>query len=435
MPISDFNWEDLGSTMLVRQITSAPREWLIENVPPIKFIYESEAMAPLRTIFEASEDFMHILQDVGVEYLKTAKEINRNFNSETHSNLDAQGRFLLDRDTIDSTEEGIYNKGIIAHNRLINSSETWANAASQIQQITPFSTITEIYNEWQPVNEQVLKEEARTLTARLETLSGHARRRPRERLRAIEEVLEKFKSRPQSRIPQGALALGATTAIIPAIPTVAGAADVLIKISEFLLTHFLMRGMSFPIQLLGALTNTISAIALKVLGSSGAQALSYIAAGVMRTFQSLLPRIFSFTGIFSGAISFLAAYSPYIIIAALIVVLLVKSGKPKQLASNIYVFGLSGLENIFGTGVAKSAGEDDVEATIAAIVNDMMQMSGMSLSLSLCNAFALSDDKEPVAGWRVERGALSEMSEADMNLAIAPWLPHIANDLEDLIWS
>lgn len=426
------DWIDFRSFAFVTnslQLVVASREWVIENVPPVNLIYNSPVLAPIRDYFETVGDFKDILWQVGEEYVKTSREINMCFNSETHSDLRARGSELLDRDSTDKNEESIYTQGVIAHNRLMDLSESLSEISAQIRSNQIVSGVAEVYSGWQEQNVTKLRERARVLAAQLENLSGHARRAPRAELTAIEKTLEFFQSNPMANAPQGSLPLSAVAAITPvAVPTVAGAAGVLIKISEFLLTHFLMRGMSFPIQLLGALTNTIAALALKVLGSSGAQALNYIAAGVMRTFKQFLPRIFTFGGIFSGAISFLAAYSPIIIIAALILVILVKNGEPKQMAANICILGVMAEEVCGSFGLVEKEDENTVKAAIQKLTKKMYEASGGG-SFSSVNAFVLNDEKEPVAGYDM-MGGMREFTEAELATAIAPWLPHIQSGFE-----
>jgi len=436
MPGTMVGWEKVQALVPedVLMMWMGSQEWLINNVPPIKFIFENPVMAPIRSVFEASANFKDTLYEIGVQYIKAVVEINGCFNSEKYSDLSAKGRELLDRDVLSPEEKDIYSKGVLSHNRLMDFSEKLTGINAEIQSNQLVSKVAEVYGGWQQKNEADLRERARVLTAALENLSGHARRRPRQELTDIERTLEHYASNPAASAPQGAMQLSPTVAITPVIPTVAGAAGVLVKMGEFILTHFLMRGMSFPMQLLGALSNTIGAIALKILGSSGAQALYYVAAGVMRTFRMHLPRIFTFGGIFSGAMSFLAAYAPYICIAALIVVLLVKNHQKRTFGQNIYVFG-SGSRPGFSVGRASKSDEDVVRAVMLSLGQSMVEMSGGASFTSILG-FACNELNEPTFGMDLTGRNVTEIEgDTELEAAFAPWRSHVEKDLEEFWWS
>jgi hypothetical protein len=118
--------------------------------------------------------------------------------------------------------------------------------------------------------------------------------------------------------------------------TVAGAATILTGIAEWLLSSFFLKAVSIPATLLPALTNTVVSIVLKVVGSSGANAMRYLAASALKAGQSLLPKIFGATGMQVSGWAYLMAWAAPIIGAALIIIQAMRN--KLLLADMLYTF-------------------------------------------------------------------------------------------------
>ncbi|MFB2983390.1 hypothetical protein [Microseira sp. BLCC-F43] len=103
------------------------------------------------------------------------------------------------------------------------------------------------------------------------------------------------------------------------IPSVMGTVAMIKAIATMLLSSFSLSGLSTAG--VSALAYATTATALKVLGSTGANACRYLCAGALKAIPvTLIPRVFSHTKMFAGAWSFIGAWSLPIIIAAIIIV-------------------------------------------------------------------------------------------------------------------
>ncbi|QEI41482.1 hypothetical protein BMF77_pc00056 (plasmid) [Dolichospermum sp. UHCC 0315A] len=130
-------------------------------------------------------------------------------------------------------------------------------------------------------------------------------------------------------------------AIVPVdIPTTINAIEVLKKITESILTTFILKGVQLPGVFVEALKNTTISIILKRLDIPGGEAIRYITGGLLRTVKDLLPAVFNNTGMFAGAWGLLTACAPYILAAAILVIIAIKMAKRNQLGDFILILGL-----------------------------------------------------------------------------------------------
>ncbi|WP_241993625.1 hypothetical protein [Trichormus variabilis] len=130
-------------------------------------------------------------------------------------------------------------------------------------------------------------------------------------------------------------------AIVPAdAPKIIDAVEVLKKITESILTTFVLKGVQLPGVFVEALKNTTVSIVLKRLSIPGGEAIRYITGGLLRTVKDLLPAVFNNTGMFAGAWGMLTACAPYILTAAIIVIIAIKMAKKNKLGDFILMLGL-----------------------------------------------------------------------------------------------
>ena len=130
-------------------------------------------------------------------------------------------------------------------------------------------------------------------------------------------------------------------AIVPVdVPTSINAIEVLKKITESILTTFILKGVQLPEVFVEALKNTTISIILKRLSIPGGEAIRYITGGLLRTVKELLPAVFNNTGMFAGAWGLLTACALYILAAAILVIIAIKMAKRNQLGDFILILGL-----------------------------------------------------------------------------------------------
>ncbi len=130
-------------------------------------------------------------------------------------------------------------------------------------------------------------------------------------------------------------------AIVPVdVPTTINAIEVLKKITESILTTFILKGVQLPGVFVEALKNTTISIILKRLDIPGGEAVRYITGGLLRSVKDLLPAVFNNTGMFAGAWGMLTACAPYILAAAILIIIAIKMAKRNQLGDFILILGL-----------------------------------------------------------------------------------------------
>lgn len=109
-------------------------------------------------------------------------------------------------------------------------------------------------------------------------------------------------------------------------------------IAGWLLSSFFLKSAAgLPAILLPALTNTVVSIVLKVVGSSGADAVRYLAASALKSGASLLPKIFGTAGMQASGWAFLMSWAVPIVAASAIIISAMRN--KLALAEMLYVFG------------------------------------------------------------------------------------------------
>jgi hypothetical protein len=110
--------------------------------------------------------------------------------------------------------------------------------------------------------------------------------------------------------------------------------NIMQEMSNFFLSFF---GTPANINLLPALSYTVSNMVLKSLGSSGAMATRYFAGHILRQNTRLLPVIIQKTGMWGMAWGYLAPFAPWLILTAVTITVGIK--RNMQLGENLYLFG------------------------------------------------------------------------------------------------
>ncbi|MBG1242599.1 hypothetical protein [Nostoc sp. NZL] len=180
------------------------------------------------------------------------------------------------------------------------------------------------------------------------------------------------------------------SAIVPvASPSVIDVIGVVNAIASGLLQTFILKGVAIPAQLAEAVTKTVTSLVLKGLNASGAEAVRYIAGGVLRGAKDLLPAVFNNTGMFAGAWSFLTSCAPYIIAAAVIIIITIKLSQKADIGNWITVLAVGNNNQEPDTVFARLLGDAQEKLKdLGKIKEDLIQETGKQYA----NIYAFSFD-------------------------------------------
>ena len=360
--ISNNTWIDKEALRISEVVTEAlnnGQEWYF-SLPHIQFILENSSMRGIKDLLTASQDLGTTVLDCNLVFLETVYGVNKAFNSKVHENLAGKGQIELEKLAANNTEKAIYEASVMAHNESLNLPELSLKVAALEAEIASIqqqgATALEQIEEWKNDAITKLEELKNELLSLIEGLLGNPRRNARARLRIVEagiaamqtgtippiiamnpyEITSKFDRPITSTFRRQPV----VNAIVPiaagGAATVAGAATILTAIAEWLLSSFFLKAASIPAILLPALTNTVVSVVLKVVGSSGANAMRYLAASALKAGQSLLPKIFGATGMQVSGWAYLMAWAAPIIGAAVIIIIAMRN--KTSLAELLYVF-------------------------------------------------------------------------------------------------
>jgi len=360
--ISNNTWIDKEALRISDAVTTAltnGQEWYF-NLPHIQFIMENSSLRGIKDLLTASQDVGATVLDSNLVFLETVYGINKAFNSKVHEDLAGKAQIELDKLANNNTEKAIYDASITAHNESLNLPELSVKVAAIEAEIASIqqqgTTAIEQIEQWKNDAITKLEQLKNELLTLIEGLLGNPRRNARARLKIVEagivamqtgtippiiamnpyEITSKFDCPITSTFRRQPV----LNAIVPiaagGAATVAGAATILTGIAEWLLSSFFLKAVSIPAILLPALTNTVVSIVLKVVGSSGANAMRYLAASALKAGQSLLPKIFGATGMQVSGWAYLMAWAVPIIGAAVIIIQAMRN--KTSLAELLYVF-------------------------------------------------------------------------------------------------
>lgn len=360
--ISNTTWIDKEALQISDAVTAAlnnGQEWYF-NLPHIQFLMENSSMRGIKDLLTASQDLSSIVIDCNLVFLETVYGINKAFNSKVHKDLAGKAQAELAKLAANNTEKAIYEASVMAHNETLNLPELSVKIAAIEAEIASIqqqgATAIEQIEKWKNDAITKLEQLKNELLTLIEGLLGNPRSNARARLRIVEagivamqtgtipsiiamnpyEITSKFDRSITSTFRRQPV----VNAIVPiaagGAATVAGAATVLTGIAGWLLSSFFLKAVSIPATLLPALTNTVVSIVLKAVGSSGANAMRYLAASALKAGQSLLPKIFGATGMQVSGWAYLMAWAAPIIGAAVIIIQALRN--KTSLAELLYVF-------------------------------------------------------------------------------------------------
>ena len=364
--ISDNIWagkEILKIADTVNEGIAGGKEWYM-NLPQIKFVMESQYTTGIRDVLLASQDLSETVTSSSLVFLETVHGVNRAFNTDRHKNFTVKINTELAKLANNETEKAVYQASVMAHNETLNLPEL-------SKQLIAYSDATHsAANEAEKWKNEAIERALKKKTefeAMLETLKGNAKRSIKSKLDMVEEALTKMgrpspppppkpPKTPPSVIASNPYSIDSVyyhpivsihsrppvlNAIVPiavgGAATVAGAVSVITGIASWLLGSFFLRALNIPALLLPALTNTVTAIVLKITGSAGTMAARYIAARALDAGINFLPTIFGITGMRVSGWAYVMSFAAPIIAASVIIITAMRNRL--ALAEMLYVFG------------------------------------------------------------------------------------------------
>ena len=363
--ISDNIWtgkEILKIADIVNEGIQGGKDWYM-NLPQIKFVMESQYTTGIRDVLLASQDLSETVTSSSLVFLETVHGVNRAFNTDRHKNFTVKINDELTKLATNKNEKAVYEASVMAHNETLNLPELSKQLIAYSDTAHSAANETE---KWKNDAIQKALEKKTEFEAMLETLKGNARRSVNSKLNMVEDALFKM-GRPSPpkppRPPKTPPTINGSNpytidsvyrhsivsihsrppvlnAIVPiavgGAATVAGAVSVITGIASWLLGSFFLKALNIPALLLPALTNTVTAIVLKITGSAGTIAARYIAAQALDRGISFLPTIFGITGMRVSGWAYVMSFAAPIIAASVIIIQAMRN--KTTLAEFLYVF-------------------------------------------------------------------------------------------------
>jgi len=419
--------EALNLHDLANDFFDATKESFVEIVTFGELIKLPFAQNIKNLVYEAV-DLAYVVSSSSLIFLESAYSINKAFNSKRYSDLQGTGNSILQKTSLKSQEEYIYSSSVIVWNETLNlpamdAAVTDAENELKALQMTGQHPDT-MLRYWQDKAVTKLNAMKDDLTRQVENLTGDLRAKARRTLTRIKNILDSisggkaskelqemkarltplytptgeiYRPHPKRGKAKGAIAAGGAIApLVPGIATVAGMVKILTDISSWLFTNILLRPiLNFPAELLPVLTNTTTSIVLKFLNGNGVDACRYIAAGILRNFKALLPQVFSPTGMFAGAWTWVMAYMPYIIFAAVIIILAFRS-KKKLAFSHLYLLAEESTGKYPGFSYMSVENPDSAEDELTRMKDDLLVLTGINYNKIYGVGLEIVDDKPKV---------------------------------------
>lgn len=430
--ISDIwaNMKALTGVSEVKNLMNSPQQWLMDQPIIQGLLNHSEAKNILSWI-ETKENvamFPALIGQCGIAFLETSHGINRAYNSKAHANLAGAGESALSSVVSTSTEKGIYGDVVNAFNDSLNLPElsktgvriirdmnaAWASIANKKQTtLLESRAIRDKYFKQLEDSEIKLAERrsirnkynqiAKALVAMGDPPIKSPVKKPKPKstptptptpddssgLGAIighnpYEINSSYKSQISSirSIQVNASALVIVPVVAPivvvsgAIATVGITAGIISTIASWFLNSAMnLAGM--PAVLIPALTHCVTAIVLKVSGSSGAEALRYFAASTLKANSSLLMTIFGTSNMNVTGWMFLTAMAAPILLVSIIIILAMRT-KNKVTFSHFYL--LAEHDKYPGFAYASIQNADDARIEFATMKKDLLDLANIVYS-------------------------------------------------------
>lgn len=445
--------ESLTGANEVRRLMEAPQNWLMEQTPVQALLNHPDCKTILGWLGtgETVKMFPKLIGECGIAFLQTAHGINRAYNSRSHGNLAGAGEAALTNLTSTSTEQGIYGDAVNAFNESLNL-PFLSKTGIQIQY-----SVESGWKNIETQREEALRK-ARELRDKLykelqdKRLKLKERRKTRARYNNVAKALIQMgdppmpspklpktppktppKTKPKTQpnpgggsgtgtiiaqnmydinsiyndrissirsIKVNASALVVVPVVAPivvvggAIATVGATAGIIASIANWFLGSF-MNLVGLPSGLLPALTNCITAIVLKVSGSSGANALRFFAASALKANAALLMTVFGTKNMNATSWIFLMGMSVPILLVSTIILLAMRT-KTAMTFSQFYV--LAEHDKYPGFVYASIQNADDAKKEFSTMKEDLLAVATVEYDKISGVGMEMENDKLEVKG-------------------------------------
>jgi hypothetical protein len=205
----------------------------------------------------------------------------------------------------------------------------------------------------------------------------------------------------------------------PIVPVTGTTISVVKEIATWLLTNFL--GVNVAT---GALGWVVSSMVVKYIGAMGAEVARYFAAGLFKTVT--LPTVLNPTGLFGGCWAFCQAFAPYLVIAAVITILLLRS--QNTTGEYLHVFGLGSGSTAYASAKLRDVtGRLEIIAELKGLGKLILDESARSFDSLV--GFAVDENDVPAIVMNLNTDIVIYKKPA-IAAAIQPFMPIIRNGID-----
>ncbi|CAD5988682.1 ProB (plasmid) [Planktothrix tepida] len=406
----------------------------VNNFPPTQILtgLTEPILDPIKNIAEQLLTLPDISISSALLTLETCYGINKAFNTKLRKNQDliSYGNSLLNS-IPSSDDQYYYSMGVEAWNESLNipllNSEL-NNLQSKIGSIQ--SNVNSKINEFE--NKFGLDYIQSTIQS-LEALGESATETIKNQLYRLKAFVKKLTNQSSNNQQSlNAIQINYNSLVISPIkpvriPNLTDVVGVIHQLAGWFLSIFSISG-----QALTALAHTVTSVVCKAIGSVGANASRYLAAGVLKSLPQLVPKVGSATGtLFGGAWAFLMAYAPYIALVAGLILIAIKWSKKTKLGEFIYLIGTTNNGNPdLGFARVAQMNEAQIRSYIIDFANRMINESlktyqnfygfilNNSQEITLCLNFnnltlpqTINDEATKTSLWESFKPFLDEFSE------------------------
>lgn len=411
----------------------------VNNFPPTQILtgLTEPVLDPIKNIAEQLLTLPDVSISSALLTLETCYGVNKAFNTKLRKNQDliSFGNSLLNS-IPSSDDQYYYTMGLEAWNETLNvpllNSEL-NNLQSQIGSIQ--SNVNSKINEFEnKFGLTYIQSTIQSLESAIKSAGEAATETMKNQLYRLKAFLKKLTGTNSNTNQQSLNAIQINynplviSPITPVrIPNLIDVVGVIHQLAGWFLSIFSISGGA-----LTALAHTVTSVVCKAIGSVGANASRYLAAGVLKSLPQLVPKVGSATGtLFGGVWAFLMAYAPYIALVAGLILIAIKWSKKTKLGEFIYLIGTK-YQGDPDLGFARVAqmNEAQIRAYIIDFANRMVNESrktyqnfygfilNNSQEITLCLDFnnltlpqTINDETTKTSLWESFKPFLDEFSE------------------------
>jgi hypothetical protein len=358
-----------------------------------------------------------LITDCALSFLQSTYSINKCYNSKKYANLNVVADEILRQAPAKRENDIIFDRCSAVP---IEDYRIWFD---EIPGIIPGHNPVDFRQSLEQKSQtlaQSLVNSVREIIAALKSAKKNIPARIKWQLWEAEKVLNNVLNRSKENTK---------SAIIPI--TVGGVVEVIVNIASMVLSGFLLKG-AIP-AIIESFKWVVTSIVAKFLGGTLiADACRHLAGQVLRGIASLLPTVINPSGLFAGAWAFLVSYAPYIIIAAIITILIIKQHQ-RLVADELYVIGLNeGKLLAWGHSVLFESNYEEMKQ-ILIDMGDKIRQESSRIILDTLMGFGLQSQKGEVDKTVIAINFLleNEVTEGEGAIALAaPFAYQIANGIE-----